>query len=142
MDDPSPDPALQVPAASSAARVEPARTSAHGHRRQPHFATRTGDDDVLLGWLAGCARPDVLDVDGHLVPDLAFTRLLGRLAPCTRSLPADPATLLGLPSPATVGDAATELLLALNDPAGPRCRSSHRSAVYYLQGHPGPLFTN
>ena len=140
MDDPSPDPALQVPAASSAAGVEPARTSAHRHRRQPHTAQRTRDHDVLLGWLSACARPDVLDVDGHLVPDPGFTRLLGRLAPCTRSLPADAATLLGLPSPATVGDAATELLLAVNDPAGPRCRS-YRSAVYYLQGDPGPLFT-
>ena len=141
MDAPSPDPAPQVPAASTATRVEPGRTSAHRHRRQPHVAEPTGDHDVLLGWLAGCARPDVLDLDGHLVPDPEFTRLLGGLAPCTRRLPADAARLLGLPSHVTVGDAATELLLAVNDPAGPRCRS-YRSAVSYLQGHPGPLFTN
>ena len=140
MDDPSPDPAPPVPAPSTAARVEPGRTSAQRRRRQRHTAQRTRDHDVLLGWLTACAQPDARDVDGHLVPDPAFTQLLGRLAPSTHPLPADAATLLGLPSHATIGDAATELLLAVNDPAGPQCRS-YRSAVYYLQGDPGPLFT-
>jgi hypothetical protein len=142
MDDPSPDTAPHVSAPSTAPRFAPGRTPAHRRRRQPYAAqhARDPDHDMLLGWLAGCAQPDALDVDGHLAPDLAFTQLLGRLAPSAHPLPPDAAKILGLPSHATVGDAATELLLAVTDPAGPRCRS-YRSAVYYLQGDPGPLFT-
>jgi hypothetical protein len=137
-----PDTAPEIPAPTTAARRESGRPTPHRPRRQPHAVapTRDADHDVLLAWLTGCAQPDAAELDGHLAPDPAFTHLLGRLAPSTHPLPPDAARILGLPGHATIGDAATELLLAVTDPAGPRCRS-YRAAVYYLQGDPGPLFT-
>jgi hypothetical protein len=50
-----------------------------------------------------------------------------------RQLPADLAAAIGLPASCSLGRAATELLLAVDDHAGPRCRS-FRAAAYYLAG--------
>ena len=63
----------------------------------------------------------------------SLTRVLGELSLSRRVLPAGTAADVGLPVGTTVGHAAAELLLAVKDPAGPRCRS-YQAAVYYLLG--------
>lgn len=60
------------------------------------------------------------------------SQLFGRLSSSPRGLSADEATVVGMPS-GTVGNAAVAVLLAVEDPAGPRCRSYH-AAAYCLQG--------
>jgi hypothetical protein len=102
-------------------------------------AASPSDRVTFLGWLTACVLDEELDADGHLAPDPTFEHLLDGLGVSRSPLPTELAEALGLGPGATVGDAATELLAAVTDLTGPRCRS-YRSAVYFLQGHPGPLF--
>ena len=88
-------------------------------------------EHALLGWLAESTSADQLSVtDGDRSEPLA--RVLGELSVSRRVLPPGSAADIGLPVGTTVGHAAAELLLAVKDPAGPRCRS-YRAAVYYLR---------
>ena len=91
---------------------------------------------ALQAWLTSDDKPDVWQLDGPDQPPTSLTTILGELVLSHLPLPADAAAALGMPSGTTLGDAATELLLAVNDPAGPRCRS-YRSALYYLRDHDG-----
>ncbi|TVR36546.1 MAG: hypothetical protein EA388_03455 [Nitriliruptor sp.] len=62
----------------------------------------------------------------------ALARALGELSLSRQVLPAGTAADVGLPDGTTIGHAAVEVLLAVKDPAGPRCRS-YRAAVFYLR---------
>jgi len=89
-------------------------------------------EQAFLAWLAEPTSADQLPVtDGDRPEPLA--QILGELSLSRRLLPSETAAGLGLPADASVGHAATEVLLAVKDPAGPRCRS-FRAAVFYLRG--------
>lgn len=85
-------------------------------------------------WLTSDDKPDVWQVDVRDEPHTSLTGMLGELVTSGRQLSADAATELGMPPGTTQGHAATELLLAVNDTAGPRCRS-YRAALSYLRDH-------
>ena len=86
---------------------------------------------AFLTWLDDPGNPDVARLpDGTLVP---VGRVLGAASTSTRELPRYGALSLGLTPGISLGDAATELLVCVVDPAGPRCRS-YRAAVLYLRG--------
>jgi hypothetical protein len=88
-------------------------------------------EDAFLGWLADPDSAHELTLAGADGPE-PLARILGELSLSSRVLPAQAATSLGLPAgTTTVGHAAVEVLLAVKDPAGPRCRS-FRAAVFYL----------
>jgi len=100
---------------------------------QPSVSTprQRAAEQAFLGWLAEPTSADQLPVtDGGRPQPLA--QVLGELSLSRRLLPSETAASLGLPAGTTVGHAATEVLLAVKDPAGPRCRS-FRAAVYYLR---------
>ena len=88
-------------------------------------------EQAFLGWLAEPTSADELPLD-HSEGPVPLTRVLGELSLSGRLLPADTAARVGLPDGTTVGHAAAELVFAVLDPAGPRCRS-FRAAVYYLR---------
>lgn len=98
--------------------------------RPETVAERLAAERRFLEWLADPGEPDqvALTEDG---PTLPMSTLLGTLCTSSGRLPAAAARTLGLPAGVTIGDAAAELVLAVNDPAGPRCRS-YRAAVSYL----------
>jgi hypothetical protein len=89
------------------------------------------DHGVLFrDWLTGAEYPDTIVVEGASLPMTCF---LGGLVTSPAVLPAAATARLGLPAGTRIGQAATELVLAVKDPAGPRC-GSYRSAVSYLRG--------
>jgi hypothetical protein len=88
-------------------------------------------EHAFLGWLADPASTHELTLAGAHGPE-PLAQILGELSLSSRVLPDQAATSLGLPPrTTTVGQAAVEVLLAVKDPAGPRCRS-FRAAVLYL----------
>jgi hypothetical protein len=87
-------------------------------------------EQACLVWLAEPTRSHELALAGGGGPE-PLARTLGELSRSSRVLPAQMATSLGLCEGTTIGHAAVEVLLAVKDPAGPRCRS-FRAAVYYL----------
>lgn len=114
-------------------------------RRAPHLtrdaetpaaACEVADDDrprveqLFLDWLADPEKPDVImSVSGSTsTPSTAF---LGPLSTSSRPLPPSAATIVGLPIGATIGEAAVQLIMAVHDPAGPRC-PSYRAAVAFV----------
>lgn len=112
-----------------------------GHRRAgappaadpsaPVAAARREAEGCFLDRLASPDKPDEVQLAGDAAPT-PVTRLLGLASTSSRRLPAEAAAMLGMPDGVSVGAAAAELVLAVNDPAGPRCRS-YRAAVYYLR---------
>ena len=62
------------------------------------------------------------------------SHLLGRLSTSQQELTADEAMMLAMPAGTGTGNAAVALLLAVEDPAGPRCR--FYPAAYSLQDIP------
>lgn len=99
--------------------------------RSPSTARQAELEDGFLAWLADPLKPDELHVAWADEPAVPLREALGELSVSTRALPAEMAATLGLPAGTTIGAAAAELILAVNDPAGPRCRS-YRAAAYYL----------
>jgi hypothetical protein len=95
-------------------------------------AERTRAEAAFTAWLTSADTPDVWRLDGPDAPPVSLTRILGDLALSRRQLPTAAAAALGMPTDATLGYAAAALIVAVNDPAGPRCRS-YRSAVFYLR---------
>jgi hypothetical protein len=85
----------------------------------------------FLDWLADPVEPDAVHVTGEAAT-MPLHTLLGLACTSDRPLPSEAAATLGMSTGATVGAAAAELVLAVQDPSGPRCRS-YRSAVYYLR---------
>lgn len=94
--------------------------------RQAHLEAR------FAAWLASTAKPDELQPDGADLAGVPLARALGELSLSPRPLPVELAATVGLPAGTTIGAAATELLLAVTDPAGPRCRS-YRAAANHLR---------
>jgi hypothetical protein len=94
---------------------------------------RTRTEAAFEAWLTDDDRHAVWQVDD---PEASPTQMLGALVLSPRQLPSDAADALGMPPGTTVGHAAAELILAVNDPAGPHCRS-YRAALYYLRDHHG-----
>lgn len=102
-----------------------------GGPSEPVVVARREAEACFLEWLASPSQPDEVQLAGDAATT-PLTRLLGLASTSSRPLPAEAATILGMPDGATVGAAAAELVLAVKDPAGPRCRS-YRAAVYYLR---------
>lgn len=100
---------------------------------QPSPATphQQAAEQAFLVWLAELSSADELALPGGDDTE-PLALLLGELSLSRRVLPDEAAARIGLPGGTTVGHAAADLLLAVKDPAGPRCRS-FRAAVYYLQ---------
>lgn len=96
---------------------------------------RSWAEQSFLDWLADPDKPEEVQRPGETAPT-ALTTLLGLVCTSSRELPAEAAATLGMPAGTTIGAAAAELVLTVNDPAGPRCRS-YRAASYYLHDlHP------
>lgn len=95
---------------------------------------QTRAEAAFEAWLTSDDLPDACQVDAADEPQLSLTGMLGELVTSGRPLPANAAAELGMPPGTTQGHAATELLLAVSDTAGPR-RRSYRSAMYYLRDH-------
>ncbi len=123
--------------------VHDSRPATNGAKTSP---TRVASSDTAGGsgkiraeaafeaWLTSDDKPDEWQVDGPDAPPTSLTGILGQVVLSRRQLPADAAAELGMPPGAPLGHAATELILAVNDPVGPRCRS-YRSALYYMRDH-------
>lgn len=93
-------------------------------------ADRQRAEHCFLEWLANPVRPDDVQLMGEDEP-MPLTRLLGLVSTSRRPLSDQDAATLGLPAGTTIGDAAAELVLAVNDLGGPHW-GSYRAAVYYL----------
>ncbi|GEM_PF-2354646 len=90
-------------------------------------------ETAFLRWLVDPeAADDVLldDPDRYLRPT---PQTVDALRSSTRPLSGEVAATLGMPAGTTIGHAASELRRAVDDPAGPRCRS-YRAGAYYLRG--------
>jgi hypothetical protein len=97
----------------------------------------SSDQSVFLAWLADPTMPDELAAGSEWSAE-PLSHLLGRLSTSPRGLTADAAAVVGMPAGTSMGNAAVALLLAVEDPAGPRCRS-YRAAASYLRGPVEPL---
>ncbi len=89
-------------------------------------------EQALLSWLYSTTRPESIDLQGQSHPTVPLAQLLGRVTTSRRQLPSHISATLSWPSEATFGDLATELLVAVLDPAGPRC-PTFADAVKHLQ---------
>lgn len=114
-----------------AAPDEPTRASTVPEATAPADAAKLADEERFLEWLLGCGQPSQQAPSHQDEPTTGLPQLLRRLSTSSRSLPPEAARILGRPEGISVGDAATEILLAVRDPAGPRCRT-YRAAVYFL----------
>ena len=92
---------------------------------------RVDAEPAFLAWLAEPTSANEPLLAGSDEPE-RLTPVLGQLTSSTRTLPSETAINLGLPDGTTVGHVAAELLIAVDDPAGPRC-GSYRAAVYSLR---------
>ncbi len=93
---------------------------------------RRGDaEQAFFAWLAEPTSANERLLTGSDEPE-RLTQVLGELTLSSRTLPSETAATLGLSDGTTIGHVTAELLIAVNDPAGPRCRS-YRAAVYYLR---------
>ncbi|MFA9431861.1 hypothetical protein [Egicoccus sp. AB-alg2] len=101
------------------------------HVQAPHLTSRVAER-AFVRWLVQPDKPDELRLGGPDAPATPLTWTLGELCTSRHTLPPIAAAVLGCEEGLSVGQAATELLLAVNDPAGPRCRS-YRAATYYLR---------
>jgi hypothetical protein len=118
----------------------PVRIVSVSEADQSPVTSEPTDEERFVHWLTSCERsggPDP-DYEDEWVAELPV--LLGRLTTSTEPLAAEAARVLGHDGGISIGDAATELLLAVGDPAGPRCRS-YRAAVYFLRERVGDWFS-
>lgn len=112
-------PSSAIPVKSSAVPT-PFAVDGHAERR-------------FLDWLTSDALPDRLTTCPDGAPEATST-LLGTLITSSRPLTRCEAARVGSPPGTPLGVVATELIDAVHDPRGPRCRS-FRAAVYYLRDH-------
>ena len=94
----------------------------------------TSLEQVFIAWLEGPVRPDELALHGPDEPPTPLTRILGTLALAREPLPDSARDLLGYRTEVSLGQAATDLLLAVRDPIGPQCRT-YDGAVAFLRDH-------
>ncbi len=116
---------------TNGAKTSPARAGLSG---APATSDQTRTEAAFEAWLTSEGKPDLWQLDGPDAPPTSLNAILREVVLSGRLLPADAAAALGMPSGTTLGYAAAELLLAVTDPAGPRCRS-YRSALYFLRDH-------
>lgn len=90
-------------------------------------------ESAFLRWLADPVDADEIRLDDHDRSHRPMEQIVDALRSSTRPLPGEVAAKLGMPAGTTIGQAASELRLAVDDPAGPRCRS-YRAAAYHLSG--------
>ena len=113
------------------------RQPVHGHA--PSATWSAGPPSVsdletaFMGWLADPVLADELRLDDRDASPTPMRQVLDSLCSSVRPLPGEVAATLGMPAGTTIGHAASELRLAVEHPAGARCRS-HRAAAYYLRG--------
>ncbi len=103
---------------------------------ETELATEIPDPDLeaaFLGWVTDPVAADEVRLDGHDRPPSPMRHVLDALRSSVRPLPDEVAAALGMPAGTPIGHAVWELRAAVDDPAGPRCRS-HRAAAYYLRG--------
>lgn len=111
---------------SASTTVARPTTRTHGQRPPSQAPPRVDTWDVepettFLIWLADPEAPEELLLDDLHGVGLPASWLLGMLCASRTPLPAWAAERLGYRQPRSIGDAATDLLLAVSDPAGPRC---------------------
>lgn len=87
----------------------------------------------LMTWLERCHGSDTSTLTRADRDEQAMRKLLRDLTTSRQRPPAVIRDRFGLSEQATIGDVAMELLLAVDGPHGPHCRS-YRSAVYFLTG--------
>jgi hypothetical protein len=117
---------------STATGVDPAHRPTPSTR--PTLPPSLGElETAFIRWLADPVTSDEVRLDGGHGPLLPMRPVLDAVSASTRPLSGEAAATLGMPAGTTIGHAASELRLAVDDPAGPRCRS-YRAAAYYLRG--------
>jgi hypothetical protein len=113
------------------ADTEPAEeaTPTDDRSRRP-VAPHDRGEAVFLSWLSGPAsdRLPLGELDANAS---AMMRLLAALSRSDQVLPSRTAVALGLPATASVGQAVTELLLVVTEPAGSR-RGPFGSGVRFI----------
>jgi hypothetical protein len=90
-------------------------------------------ETAFVNWLADPVFANELRLDGCDGPPTPMRQALDALCSSVRALPGEAAATLGMPAGTTIGHAVSELRLAVEHPAGPRCRT-YRAAAYYLRG--------
>ena len=111
---------------------ERTRTGLAARATSANGATLASAEDAFVAWVRSVDQPDHAEravVEGG---PRTVRELLAEVLASRRPLPADVARSLGVPQGTTTGGAAAWLLGAVEDPAGPQCRS-YRAAVYYLR---------
>lgn len=131
------DAAVRVQALVHALRSAAGDESAPGHAPSATWSATppaVGDlETAFVDWLADPVFANELRLDGCDGPPTPMRQVLDALCSSVRALPAEAAATLGMPAGTTIGHAASELRLAVEHPAGPRCRT-YRAAAYYLRG--------
>ena len=123
-------PAAHRPTTVTTRSPRSTRLARAAHPSEPKAADSLRAERYFRDWLADPTKPDAVRFDGD-AESTSLTVVLGLVSTSLARLPAEAAVMLGMRDGVTVGKAAAELVLAVNDPAGPRCRS-YRAAVYYL----------
>ncbi len=124
----SPSPAVTHRVISTA--PPPTRARTQPSWRTPVDLGEVAAEQRALAWLDDPELPDQLPAEPGDT-DLSARSALRSVRSSARRLPAAHAARLGLGEGATLGEAATALTRAVEDPHGPRCRS-YRAAAYYL----------
>lgn len=122
-----------IHALSTAAGVEPAHghvAAANGPVPPPSVSEL---ENAFVRWLADPVASDEVQLDEDDPGPRPMRPVLDALCSSARPLPGEVAATVGMPAGTTIGHAVSELRLAVDDPAGPRCRS-YRAAAYYLRG--------
>lgn len=120
-------------------RTGPAAPRSRGRSSDGAAADALSEAEASFrGWLTSPAKPEFVPA-GATGGSTSLTEILKQLVVSPRELPVEMAQELGMRPGATLGYAAAELLLAVTDPEGPRCRS-YRSAAYYLRDRGNMVF--
>lgn len=111
---------------------EPARCPTPPATGPTSQTSLTGLETAFERWLADPESADEIRLADHGRSPRPLQEVIEALRASRRPLSGEAATTLGMPVGTTIGQAATELRRAVDDPAGPRCRS-YRAAAYYLR---------
>ncbi len=119
-------------ALGAASSADPAHCPSSAATEPASQAARDELEAAFRRWLTDPLEADVIHLDGHDPSPRPLREVLGALCASRRPLSGEVAAALGMPAGTTIGQAASELRHAVDDPSGPRCRS-YRAAVYYLR---------
>jgi hypothetical protein len=107
------------------------RTAARARHPSVAHGISVAHEAAVLSWLEGVTKPDRIQVHGPDAPAIPMMRALTAVTDSRRQLPPSTSARLGVGDAAALGDVASELLHAVEDPTGPRCHS-YRSAFFHL----------